>query len=138
MKCLFLLSLVCISTVLTGTSCSKDNHPKPVTPTVERTVQFVLFTDKDFSTDHKQITFKLSIQNPAANTTLWDSTLAPMAISDIPDIAHKLVVEKLVPNNDPSLLKVGFYYTIENVGNSWHLDSLSVGQTFKIVDFNFQ
>jgi hypothetical protein len=105
---------------------------------VERTVQFVLFTDKDFSTDHKQITFKLSIQNPAANTTLWDSTLAPMAISDIPDIAHKLVVEKLVPNNDPSLLKVGFYYTIENVGNSWHLDSLSVGQTFKIVDFNFQ
>jgi len=44
----------------------------------------------------------------------------------------------LVPNNDNSLLKAGFRYSIENVGSSWHWDSSDAGETFTIVDFNFQ
>ena len=121
-----------IFVILFGTSCFKD----PVSPAIERKVQFVLYTDKDFTNDSGIITFRLSIQN--AFNPLWDSTLAPMAIKDIPDSAHKIVVEKLVPFNDNSMLKVGFYYEIENVGNSWFLDSLPPGVAFKRVEFNFR
>ena len=109
----------------------------PVHPNVPRLVQFDLYTDKDFSHVNNIITFKISIQK-ATDEVLWDSVLAPMQIKDIPQLAQKLVVEKYVPGNDPSLLKVGFYYSIENVGYSWHLDSFEPGEIFKIVNFNFQ
>ncbi len=99
--------------------------------------QFILYTDKDFSSDNDIIIFKLSIQN-STNQTLWDSALTPMKIKDIPNLTHKLVIEKSVPGNDTSLLKVGFFYSIVNVGNSWHLEAFYAGETFKVVDFNFQ
>jgi len=102
-----------------------------------RKVQFTLFTDKDFSANNNTITFKVSIQN-SASQTLWDSTFAPMQIKDIPKAVNKLVVEKAVPNNDPSLLKVGFYYTIDNVGSSWHIDLFNAGEIFKQVEYDFQ
>lgn len=131
MKRIVILSIVCVSIIFIESSCDKPNNDP------ERKVQFQLYTDKDFSTDDNLVTFRASIQN-TNNQVLWDSVLAPMKIKDIPAFAQKIAFEKIVPGNNPSLLKVGFYYVIENVGNSWHLDSFKVGETFKIVDFNFQ
>ena len=128
--------MLSLSVILIGTSCKKQTDV-PGNTGVLRKVQFSLYTDKDFSGNNGIITFKLSIQN-SSSQVLWDSVLAPMQIKDIPGLAHKLVVEKQVPGNDNSLLKAGFFYTIENVGNSWHLDAFNAGETFKIVDFNFQ
>jgi hypothetical protein len=138
MKFLSIVCILCISTILIGASCKKQTTDQvPNNQGVLRKVQFLLYTDKDFSTDDGIITFTLSIQN-STNQILWDSVLTPMKIKDIPNLEHKLVAEKIVPDNDTSLLKVGFLYSIENVGNSWHLDSFRVGETFKVVDFNFQ
>ncbi len=94
------------------------------------------YSDDDLSANNHIITFRASIQN-LANQTLWDSVLTPIRISEIPDKDHRIKFEKQVPGNDPSLLKVGFYYSIENVGNSWYLDSFKVGQTTKSLEFNF-
>jgi hypothetical protein len=143
MKYLSIMSILCVSTILIGTSCKKQITGSAITDSALdnsknlRKVRFVLYTDKDFSSDNDSIFFKLSIRK-ARNQVLWDSMLAPMKIKDIPDLARRLIVNKLVPGNDPSLLKVGFYYSIKNVGNSWHVEPLNVGETFKVVDFNFQ
>ena len=138
MKFLSFMSIFCVSTILVGTSCKKQTmDPIPGNPEVHRKIQFALYSDKDFSNDNGNITFTLSIQK-LTSQVLWDSVLPQMKIKDIPDVAHKLVIEKLVPNNDNSLLKVGFRYAIENVGSSWHWDSSDAGETFTIVDFNFQ
>ena len=143
MKYLSIMSILCVSTILIGTSCKKQITGSAITDSALdnsknlRKVRFVLYTDKDFSSDNDSIFFKLSIRK-ARNQVLWDSTLAPMKVKDIPDLAHRLIVNKLVPGNDPSLLKVGFYYSIKNVGNSWHVEPFNVGETFKVVDFNFQ
>lgn len=116
---------------------SCDDHGKEVSPSPVRKVQFSLYTDKDFSNDNGLVTFKASIQNDK-NQTLWDSTFAPMKLKDIPKAAQKIVVEKAVPGNVSSPLKVGFYYSIENVGNSWYVDRFEAGETLKKIDFNFQ
>jgi len=138
MKFLSFMSIFCVSTILVGTSCKKQiMDPIPGNPEVLRKIQFALYSDKDFSNDNGNITFTLSIQK-LTSQVLWDSVLPQMKIKDIPDVAHKLVIEKLVPNNDNSLLKVGFRYAIENVGSSSHWDSSNAGETFTIVDFNFQ
>lgn len=138
MKYLSIISILCVSTILIGTSCKKQiTYNASGSSKILRKVQFVLYTDKDFSSDNHTITFKVSIKK-SGNQVLWDSTLAPMKIKDIPNLAHKLVIVKAVPGNDPSLLKVGFYYTIKDVGNSWYLNAFNVGETFKVVNFNFQ
>jgi hypothetical protein len=138
MKSLQTLFILCVAMAVAGSACKKQTTAPPNDGTgTQRQVQFSLYTDKDLSADNNFITFKLSIQN-SSSTTLWDSTLAPMRIKDIPNLANKLEFVKWVPNNDPSLLKVGFYYTIENVGNSWHLDSFNAGETLKKIEFNFQ
>lgn len=132
------LSILLSLTIIIGTSCKKYTADHiPVNPAVPRRVQFGLYTDNDFSGDNNMITFKLSIHK-STDEVLWDSVLAPMKIKDIPRLEQMLIVEKNVPGNDPSLLKVGFYYSIENVGNSWHVDSFAPGDTLKKVDFNFR
>jgi hypothetical protein len=133
MKFKFASPFFFVALLLFGTSCFKD----PVVTTVQTKVQFVLYTDQDFSNDSDQIVFRLSIQK-APNQSLWDSILPPMAIKDIPDSAHKIVIEKSVSNDNNAFLKCGFYYTIENVGNSWYLDSIPPGVNFKKVEFNFR
>ena len=125
------------SIFLTGTSCKKQTTVQPPVNMVPRKVQFILYTDKDFSDNNELITFELAIQK-TSNQVLWDSVLPPMKIKDIPGPANKWIIEKWVPGNDPSLLKVGFYYAIENVGNSWFIDSFKVVDTFKSVEYNFQ
>lgn len=113
-------------------------HKEGVTPDTwqERKIRYVLYTTRDFSSDNGSVTFTLIMKNGAQ--TLFDSALAPMKLKDIPDSNHKMVIEKKVPGNNPALLKVGFQYSIENVGTSWHYDSCSVGQYFKTVEFAFQ
>lgn len=138
MKKISVSTILFVLAIVIGASCKK-NLPDhfPVYTSTPRKVQFILYTDKDFSHENNIITFRLSIQK-STNQILWDSVLAPMQIKDIPSLAQKLVVEKYVPGNDPSLLKVGFYYSIEGVGISWNLHPFESGETFKTVDFNFQ
>ncbi len=69
---------------------------------------------------------------------LLDSELAPMKIREIPNAANKIIITKTVPDDESSDLSVGFLYSIDGVGNSWHLDTCKTGETFKIVDFAFQ
>src|SRR5258705_2538636 len=137
MKFLLIITILLVSTLI-GTSCKKQETANlPKSPAVQRTIQFILYTDKDFSNDQHNISFNLFIQT-LKNEILWDSTLAPMKVKDIPGEANKIVIQKSLLDKDNSLLKVGFRYAIENVGNSWYFDSSSAGQTFTIVDFNFQ
>jgi hypothetical protein len=129
-----LLTIFCACIVLFAESCKKNSTSNP---TVPRKIKFILYTSKDFSSDNDNIIFRLSIQK-LSNQTLWDSVLPPMKIKDIPDLAHKLVVEQTVPNNYDSSVKAGFYYTIENVGYSWHFDISNAGEKYKEILFNFQ
>ena len=138
MKSIPVSSLFFSAILFFGISCKKssDTDPIPTGPKVDRKVQFVLYTTGDHSADNHQITFRLAIQN-SNSQVLWDSVLAPMLIKDIPDIAHKISFEKTISANSAQL-KVGFYYSIENVGNSWHLESFDAGTSIKTVDFDFQ
>ncbi|HEV8271979.1 MAG TPA: hypothetical protein VGQ04_11785 [Chitinophagaceae bacterium] len=150
MKKVTVLSSLLVLVISVVTSCIKQTEVQlPVSNQVDRKVQFGLYTDKDLSGDNNTITFKLSIlkitnevsdgSSPDSPTqVLWDSILAPMKIKEIPQLAQKLVIEKTVIADEASLLKVGFFYTIENVGHATHFNTFPAGETFKIVDFNFQ
>ena len=61
-----------------------------------------------------------------------------MQIKDIPDAAHKLVIEKTVPGNDNTDLAVGFHYEIQNVGHSGYIDTSKAGNALKVIDYAFQ
>jgi hypothetical protein len=131
-------SILFVSIIMIGTSCKKyTSEYMPGNPKAPRLVQFVLFTNNELSNDNTPVTFTLSIKKPTGEV-LWDSVLAPIKIKDIPTLDHPLFVEKYVPGNDPSLLKVGFSYTIENVGNSSFMVPFEPGETLKKVGFNFQ
>jgi hypothetical protein len=118
-------------------SCKKYSLPGgyPTPPSLVK-VKFQLYTTKDFSEDDRVIQFSLFIRR--ANNTLFDSALAPMKLKDIPDSTHKLVFEKSVFVNPNVNLTAGFHYEIPDVGNSSFLDTLSAGNTFKLIDYNFQ
>lgn len=78
-------------------------------------------------------------QMASGTHTLFDSSLAPMTIATIPDSLHALVFRKNVPSGyEQAKLAVGFFYAIDNVGESWFLDSSIAGQTVKKVEYNFQ
>lgn len=131
-----LISLVLALSIGLLNSCSKD--PVSTAPVKPRKIQFQLFTSGSFSTDFNMITFTLSIKS-ADNSISWDSVLAPMKINEIPNEANKLQWEKTVPNDDGvKTLAVGFLYDIQNVGNSWYIDTCSAGDTLKIVRYDFQ
>ena len=138
MKKNIVLSILIVSVITIGTSCKKyTSDYTGINPNVPRLVQFLLFTRSELSNDNTAVTFTLSIKKPTGEV-LWDSVLAPIKIKDIPDLDHPLFVEKYVPGNDPSLLKVGFFYTIDNVGNSSFTIPFEPGETLKKVGFNFQ
>ncbi len=120
--------------ILTESSCKKD--PSPVNPFPPRTIKFILHTEADLSKDNHNITFSVFIRTHTK--TLFDSTLTTIKIKDIPDSTHQLVIEKKVPNDDGSDLAVGFNYAIENVGNSWYIDTCSKVETLKVVDYSFR
>ena len=138
MKKNIVLSILIVSVIMIGTSCKKyTSDHRGIDPRVPKLVQFLLFTRSDLSNDNTGVTFTLSIKKPTGQV-LWDSVLAPMKIKDIPDLDNPLFIEKYVPGNDPSLLKVGFLYTIENIGNSSFTIPFEPGETLKKVGFNFQ
>ena len=130
MKKIFALSAFVIVLAFTF-SCQKET----VSP-VTRKIQFVLYTNEDFSASDDKITFSLIMKN--GTKTLLDSSFATMKLKEIPDQAHKIVIEKSVPDNNSSKLLVGFKYELENVGYSWYYDSCAVGQSFKTVEFAFR
>ena len=137
MKKIKALSILLVSIIVIGTACKKyQASDMPVNTISPRKIQFVLYTDEDLSADNDLVTFRLSIQKIPLEI-IWDSVLAPMRLKDIPLLAQKLVIEKAVPGNDPSLLKVGFLYSIENTGSSSHMAYIEPGENFKVVDFNF-
>ncbi|MBS1490003.1 MAG: hypothetical protein JSS93_05715 [Bacteroidetes bacterium] len=112
-------------------SCTNNNLQHPVSL---RQIKFELFTDQDFSNETGNIIIEPSIS--AGNVVLWDSAFAPMAIKDIPKIDRMITFEKMVRTN--ANLKVGFKYTIENVGMSWQYEQMLSTEKTKTVSFNFK
>ena len=128
----FLLGLLFL---LAGIGCKKDSTP-PV-PAQPRNVRYILYVKNPFPDDDKLITFDVIMKN--GDRVLFDSAFAPMKISAMPDKEHAIVVNKTVPaGNENADLVVGFLYAIENVGYSWHLDTCSVGNPLKIVEYPFE
>ena len=131
-----LIKVLAVAVTVLGMSSCKKNYDRPGNNYPPRNVQFELYTDQDFSEDAHNITFNLHIEN--GDQVIFDSALAPMKIQDIPDELHKIVIQKSVPQNDPSRLKVGFVYHIENVGMSWHFEEFPSSDSFKVVRFDFR
>ena len=115
-------------------SCRKDYSTSGTTYPQNRTIRFQLYTNQDFSTNTSAINFSIFIKN--GSKTLFDSSFASMQIKDIPDNAHKIIVEKTVADN--SDLAAGFRYEIQNVGISWHIDTSKAGNGLKVIDYAFQ
>ena len=67
----------------------------------------------------------------------FDSTVVSFKIKDIPHKSSQLVFEKKVPS-DGTILTAGFFYTIENVGTSWHLDTCAANEKLKVIEYSFQ
>ena len=102
-----------------------------------RQVDFVLYTDQDFSADNHTIIFNPYIKD-STNHIIWDSTLPAMKVKDIPNLAHQVLISKTIAGYSNASLKLGFNYTLENVGYSWYLDSSKAGEAMKTVTFNFK
>jgi len=136
MKRFIIAGLAALTVTFILVSCRKDSSSNIPEPTVDRKFSFQLYTNQDFSNDNSVIHFSIFIRT--ANKTLFDSAFASMQIKDIPDALHKLVIEKTVAANANLDLAAGFNYEIENVGNSWHVDTSSAGNLFKVIDYNFQ
>jgi len=133
-----LLTIFCACTVLFAGSCKKDTTINPSqNPTAPRKIQFTLYTDKDFTGDNDNIVFDLKMQN-ASNQPLWDSILPPMKVREIPDFAHKIVIQRIVPGNYDSTIKAGFNYSIENVGHSGYFNVSNAGENYKEITFDFR
>jgi hypothetical protein len=120
--------------VLAGACRKNAGPPSPATP---RTVNYVLYTEKDFSTVHDTIRFEIIMKT--GSTTLLDSPLAPMTVAQVPGPNAKISITKTVPDayRDSDLL-VGFLYSIDNVGMSWYLDSSKAGNPQKMVTYKFE
>src|SRR5882724_4157734 len=119
-----------LAVLILGTSCTKSGSSSPAST---RTVKYVLYTNNDFSGNNDNIVFSLFMRNHTG--ILFDSALASMKIMEIPHSTNKIIIEKTVPDNDTSELSVGFLYSIEGVGNSWHLDTCKAGETLKVIEF---
>lgn len=126
--------------------CKKDNPAQnPANAYSGKTVRFQLYTNQDFSDNAGVIHFSAFIKtgnvfliDPTAGRFLYDSSFQSMAIKDIPDMAHKIIIEKKITGYDTSLLTAGFVYEIENVGYAWHIDTIKPENHLKVLDFNFQ
>lgn len=115
-------------------SCQKQSIQ--TTPSGNRTIKFILYTNKDFSTINDTINFSLTIRNQE-HTVAFDSALTAIRIKDIPKLSNKWTFTKTVPN-DGTILTAGFIYSIKNVGYSWFLDTVGVNQQIKTIEYPFQ
>jgi hypothetical protein len=124
-----LFSLLCSLVMISG--CKNDD----ITRQSLRKLAFELFTDQDFSAETGTIIFKpVIIDN---RTVLWDSTFAPMLIKEIPASINKIAFQKIIANNH-SELKVGFEYTIVDVGTSGYYERAPDDGQFRKITFNFK
>jgi hypothetical protein len=130
-------ALLVLATVFLIVSCKKERL-KPVAASA-KTIKFVLYTNKDFSTDDDTIRFSLTIRNNAGtikSRTIFDSTLAVMKIKDIPGPSNKLVFSKTVPD-DGSILEAGFIYSTKfGIGSDF--DTVSTSEKLKVIEYPFQ
>jgi hypothetical protein len=127
--------LFCLVLLLAGPGCKKDS--KPPVPVQPGNVRYILYVKTPFPDDDKLITFDVIMKN--GTRVIFDSAFAPMKISAMPDKDHAIVVDKSVPaGNENADLVVGFLYSIENVGNSWRLDTARAGNPLKIIEYPFQ
>lgn len=126
--------IIFLNLLFIAVSCKKDQPDAKTNP--PRKVRYELYTNEDFSTDQKNILFSIFIRN--GQKTIFDSPLAVMKIKDIPDSNHRIIIEKLAPDNGTSTLVVGFNYQIENVGFSWYIDTFPVTDTFKVLRYSFR
>jgi hypothetical protein len=138
-RLLLALSIITASCEKTGSNAS------PVPPDNGRTIRFVLYTDHDFSDDNSVIHFSIFIKkgsvyvfDTVTANILFDSTYTPRLIKDIPDPAHKIIVEKKVIGYNDVDLTAGFVYEIENVGSSWYVDTSKAGNPLKVIEYNFR
>jgi hypothetical protein len=131
----FFVTVVALLSVI-GQSCKKT-HPSTGGESLssERKIRFQLYTDKDFSNENSVIKFSIFIRD--ARTTFFDSSLAPMKLQDIPDAAHKIVIDKMVLGDNNADLAAGFHYEIQNVGHSGYIDTSRAGNELKVVDYAF-
>jgi hypothetical protein len=134
MKKYILITIALLSLVLTLSSCNKDGEQP--NNKVEHKIQYVLYTNEDFSNDEHNITFSVFARDN--DNTLLDSAISTMKVKDIPSAANKIVVEKTLITNASTDLVAGFVYQIEGVGVSWHLDSIAAGQNNKIIEYAFK
>jgi hypothetical protein len=134
MKILFISAVTLLS--LTLGSCKKNDPSTDEDPGIQRTIRFQLYTNQDLSDDNSGIKFSIFIRN--THKTLFDSTFAPIQIKNIPDAAHKIIIEKTVTVSGNVDLSAGFHYEIENVGHSGYIDTIKAGNAFKVIDYAFQ
>jgi len=128
-----IVAVICLTT-----SCKKEKPaptPQPA-PVATRTLKFILYTNQDFSTDEHNISFALHISNHNSGIA-FDSTVVSFKVKDIPHKANQLVFEKKVPL-DGADLTAGFTYMIENVGYSWHLDTVAANEKQKVIEYPFE
>lgn len=135
MKKKFIQVVAVIMLMLVGSSCKKYASSPPVFPPSDRKIRFELYTDQDFAGNTAIINFSIFIR--MQNQTLLDSALTSMEIKDIPDAAHKLVIEKTVTGYNNADLAAGFNYEIQNVGNSWYTDTSKAGTALKVIAYDF-
>jgi hypothetical protein len=131
---LLIFTFTALIVSIIGLSCRKDYSTSDITYPQKRTIRFQLYTNQDFSTNTSVINFTIFIKS--GSRTLFDSSLASIQIKDIPDNAHKMVIEKTVADN--SDLAAGFRYEIQNVGISWYVDTSKAGNSLKVIDYAFQ
>jgi len=131
LKKAFLILFVCALAIL---SCKKVTS-QPGSGS-QRTIKFVLYTNKDFSNITDTIIFTLHAKN-TSGTISFDSLLAARRVKDIPGPLNKLVFEKNFPD-DGTTLVAGFLYEIKNVGYSWRLDTMAAHEKFKVIEYPFE
>ncbi|MBS1504848.1 MAG: hypothetical protein JST32_22495 [Bacteroidetes bacterium] len=122
--------------IFLATSCKKEKPVKPPIATSTRTLRFILYTNQDFSGNNEHISFSLHVSN-AQKTIAFDSTVFSAKVKDIPDKLHQQVFEKKIPD-DGTVVAADFFYTIENVGMSWYLDSCAANEKLKVIEYPFQ
>lgn len=135
MKYFLPAAILTFAVICLTASCKKANPVKPPVTTSYRTLRFILYTNQDFSGNNENISFALHIDD--GHTAPFDSTVFSTQVKNIPDKAHELVFEKKIPD-DGKTLTAGFTYMIQNIGYSWHLDTVAANDKLKVIEYPFQ
>jgi len=129
-----LIVIALISLVLSLSACHKDREQP--NNKVEHKIQYVLYTNEDFSDDEHNITFSVFARDN--DKTLLDSAITTMKVKEIPSAANKIIIEKTFVTDASTPLLAGFVYEIDGVGVSWNLDSIPAGQNITTIEYAFK